>query len=74
MTSITSKNLENSVVNIVLYSIVRVRVMVMVFSATYSNISFINVVNSNPAQDERYSLQYYMINLSVTCDRSVVFL
>jgi hypothetical protein len=42
MTSMTSKNLENSVVNIVLYSIVRVRVMVMVFSATYSNISFIS--------------------------------
>jgi hypothetical protein len=42
MTSITSKNLENSVVNIVLYSIVRVRVMVMVLSATYSNISFIS--------------------------------
>jgi hypothetical protein len=42
MTSMTSKNLENSVVNIVLYSIVRVRVMVMVLSATYSNISFIS--------------------------------
>ena len=42
MTSITSKNLEKSVVNIVLYSVVRVRVMAMVFSATYSNTSFIS--------------------------------
>ena len=27
----------------------------------------------NPAQVEEYSIQHYAINLSVTCDRSVVF-
>jgi hypothetical protein len=33
-----------------------------------------NVVSSNSAHDEVYSIQHYMIKvLSVTCDRSVVF-
>ena len=31
------------------------------------------VVSSNPTHDELYSIQYYVIKFSVTCDRSVVF-
>jgi hypothetical protein len=33
----------------------------------------IDVVSSNPAHGEVYSIQHYVIKLSVTCDRSVVF-
>ena len=32
-----------------------------------------NVVSSKPVHGEAYSIQDYMISLSVTCDRSVVF-
>ena len=32
-----------------------------------------NVVGSNLVHGEVYSIQHYVINLSVTCDRSVVF-
>ena len=32
-----------------------------------------NVVSSNPTRGEMYSIQHYVISLSVTCDRSVVF-
>ena len=31
------------------------------------------VVSSNPVHGEVYSIQHYVINLSATCDRSVVF-
>ena len=31
------------------------------------------VVSSNPADGEVYLIQHYVIKLSVTCDRSVVF-
>ena len=31
------------------------------------------VVSSNPVHGEVYSMQHYVIKLSVTCDRSVVF-
>ena len=31
------------------------------------------VVNSNPTHGKVYSVQFYVINLSVTCSRSVVF-
>jgi len=31
------------------------------------------VVNSNPVHGKVYSIQHYVINLSATCDRSVVF-
>jgi len=31
------------------------------------------VVSSKPVHGDVYSIQYYWINLSVTCDRSVVF-
>ena len=32
-----------------------------------------NVVSSNPAHGVTYSIEHYVINLSVTYDRSVVF-
>ena len=32
-----------------------------------------NVVSSNSAHGEVYSIQHYLIKLSVTCGRSVVF-
>jgi hypothetical protein len=32
-----------------------------------------NVLSSNPTHGEVYLIQHYVINLSVTCDRSVVF-
>jgi isocitrate dehydrogenase len=32
-----------------------------------------NVVSSNSVHGEVYSIQHYVIHLSVTCDRSVVF-
>jgi len=32
-----------------------------------------NVVSSNPVHGEMYSIQHYVIKLSVTCNRSVVF-
>jgi hypothetical protein len=31
------------------------------------------VVSSNPAQGELFSMLFYVINLSLTCGRSVVF-
>ena len=31
------------------------------------------VVSLDPAHGEMYSIQHYVIKLSVTCDRSVVF-
>ena len=31
------------------------------------------VVSSNPAHGEVYLIQHYVLNLSVTCDMSVVF-
>jgi len=31
------------------------------------------VVSSNPVHGKVYSIQHYVIQLSVTCDRSVVF-
>ena len=31
------------------------------------------VVSSNPVHVEVYSIQHHVINLSVTCDRSVIF-
>ena len=33
-----------------------------------------SVVSSNPANGDEYSIQHYVINLSVTCDRSVDYL
>jgi hypothetical protein len=36
-------------------------------------ITTINVVRSNLLNGEVYSIQHYVINLSVTCNRSVVF-
>ena len=32
-----------------------------------------NVVSLNPAHGEVYSIQHYVINLAVTCGRSLVF-
>jgi hypothetical protein len=32
-----------------------------------------NIVSSNPAHDEVYSINIMLYNLSVTCDRSMVF-
>ena len=39
---------------------------------TYLSIT-IKVVSSNPVHGEVYGIQYYLIKLSVTCSRSVVF-
>ena len=47
--------------------------MVVGFTTTYAISAYhTDVVSSNPVHGEVYSIQHYVISLTVTCDRSEV--